>query len=287
MNIARSEYIDFSNKLMGEKTICLTLDLERDYGDYFENIAYDGLKYISNVTSFLEERKIPITVFVQGSLLNQYPEAVEAFTNLDVEFELHSYSHLRYDKTAAEKEIDEGKKAYHNYFGKNPKGYRFPSGILKNKDYKALAAAGFQYDSSIFPSIRPKAYNNLNMPTRPYYLKQYKIVEFPISVFSKFIRIPLALSYIKLLGKPYLKLINSSFLPDYFIFNFHLHDLFKLSSSALINNENKSFLDKVIFKQTYFQSDNIGFLLLQNLISSFQKRNYKFATLETVYNKLV
>ena len=273
--------------LPNNKRLCLTLDLEQDYGDLFDKPSYDGLSYVSDLISFVKEKDIPLTVFVQGSLLEKFPNAIEQLTKLDVEFELHSYSHLRYKNTNTKYEVETGKKAFNRFFGKNPRGYRFPSGIFNNEDYSILSANGFQFDSSVFPSIRPGAFNNISMPTGPYYLEEDKIVELPFTVISRYLRIPVALSYIKLLGWPYLELIKSSTLPGLIIFNFHMHDLFALPRASTFNNEKFSLLNRVIFKRTYQQKRNEGFLLLERMTSIFQERNYNFVKLNAISDLVI
>ena len=273
--------VDIS-RLQNNKRLCLTLDLEQDYGDLFDKPSYDGISYIPDLISFVKKKDIPLTVFVQGSLLEKFPDAIGQLTKLDVEFELHSYSHLRHHNTNTKYEVETGKKAFNKFFGKDPRGYRFPSGIFNNEDYSVLSTNGFQFDSSVFPSIRPGAFNNINMPVVPYYLEEDKIVEIPFTVLSRYLRIPVALSYIKLLGRPYLQLIKSSTLPGLIIFNFHMHDLFTLPRAATFNNEKFSLLNRVIFKRTYQQKKNEGFLLLERMISIFQERNYDFVKLNVI-----
>jgi len=274
------------NTLTNNKIICLTLDLEQDFGDLLDQPTFNGLEHVSKLVGYLKERNIPITVFIQGSILDSYPKVIDNFSNLDVEFELHSYSHIKYGKTDPKYEIEAGITAYLKYFGRKPRGYRFPSGIFREEDYKIMGTYGFQFDSSVFPSIRPGEFNNLNRPVKPYYLKEYNMMELPFTVFSKFIRIPVSLSYIKLLGRPYLELIKSPLLPEFIIFNIHMHDLFEISSSSLVIEQSNSALNKMIYKKIYRQNNNAGFNLLKELIDLFEKRNYSFMKLGQIYDLL-
>lgn len=278
--------VDISPKL-DSSSVCLTLDLEQDYGDLLDKPTYDGISYIPEVISFAKERNIPLTVFVQGSLLAKFPSAIEQLTKLDVEFELHSYSHLRYNNTNTKYQVEYGKKAFSSFFGKDPEGYRFPSGVLNKEDYSILAANGFRFDSSVFPSVRPGTFNNVNMPIKPYYLEDDKIVELPFTVLSRYVRIPISLSYIKLLGWPYLELIKSSTLPGLIIFNFHMHDLFTLPGASSFKRRKFSLLDRFIFKRTYQQKNNNGFILLERMMSIFQERRYNFVKMKSIYDLVI
>ena len=263
----------FDNK----KIACLTLDLEQDYGDLLEEPSYDGLEHISDLVAFFKEKDLPLTCFVQGSLFETHPTHIETLSTLDVEFELHSYSHPKPKERNAEIEIQKGREAYRNFFGKDPMGYRAPLGVINNKDYEILAYNGFRFDSSVFPSLRPSIFNNLRKSTKPYLSSNPEVVEFPLAVFSPIIRIPLALSYIKLLDKPCFYLLKTLPLLNLIIFCFHLHDLFQLTSSKKIPLEKYSFIYKGTFKRIYQQGKE-GLPVFSELIAILQQKGYTFSS---------
>lgn len=269
--------------LKNERVACLTLDLEQDYGDLLDEPSYEGLEHIPELVNFLKERDIPLTCFVQGSILKTHPTQIKQLSALDIEFELHSYSHPRPKEMDTKLEIERGKEAYRIFFGKDPVGYRSPLGVISDRDYEVLASNGFGFDSSIFPSLRPGAFNNLRKPTKPCFVNNLKIVEFPFTVFSSVIRIPIALSYIKLLGEPYLYLLRTFPLPNLIIFGFHLHDLFELSSSRKIPFQKSSFVYKSIFKRIYSRGKLNGLRLLDEFISLCLRKGYAFSKVVDIY----
>lgn len=272
--------------LQVKRKMCLTLDIEQDYGDLLSEPCYEGLKRIPELVNFCKERNIPLTCFVQGSLLETHPEEIKQLVALDVEFELHSYSHPGVKAINAEFEIRSGKEAYQKFFGKEPLGYRAPLGFVRREDYEILAAEGFKFDSSIFPSLRPGVFKNLGSPTKPYLLHNPKIIEFPFAVFSRFIRIPIGLSYIKLLGKPYLYLLKVSPLSDLIVFGFHLHDLFKLESAGKLSLNGFSPMYKLIFNRIYRRQKDNGLGILDDVISIFRGKGYTFSRLDTIYDSI-
>lgn len=269
----------FENK----RIACLTLDLERDYGTAFEESSYEGLDHVPDFVAFFKDKDIPLTCFVQGSLFETHRSCLEMLSTIDVEFELHSFSHPRGKDANVKFEIEHGKQAYSDFFGKEPVGYRCPDGVIDKKGYEILAANGFRFDSSIFPSLRPGAFYNLRKPTRPYLLNNPKLVEFPFTVFSNIVRIPIALSYIQLLGKPYLYLLKTFPLPNLIIFGFHLHDLFELSSSREMYHEKHSFIYNKLFNRIYFGRKLNGLWLLDEFILLLQNKGYTFLKLMDVY----
>lgn len=275
--------------LENQKVVCLTLDVEQDYGGLLSEPTYEGLGHIPELVKLLRKRNIPLTCFVQGSLIEAHSSEIEQLFSLDVEFELHSYSHPGPREMDFEFEVEEGKQAYRKFLAKDPLGYRSPLGVINEKnDYEILVAHGFKFDSSVFPSLRPGIFNNLNKPTKPYFWDNFPIIEFPLTVFSDTIRIPVALSYIKLFGKPYLYLLKLSSLPNLIIFDFHLHDLLRLPSANEIFLENRlSFFNKRLFKRIYHEKGDIGFSILKELIRVLQKRGYLFLKLADVYEALL
>jgi peptidoglycan/xylan/chitin deacetylase (PgdA/CDA1 family) len=152
---------------LGGKVFCLTLDVEQDFGARLGFASYEGMVHIPKLVDLLKRRDIPLTCFMQGSILETHQAEIEPFFTLDVEFELHSYSHPKKEELDIQREVEEGKRAYFNFFKRNPRGYRSPLGIVKEEDYDILSSAGFAYDSSIFPTFRPGIFNNLKKPITP------------------------------------------------------------------------------------------------------------------------
>lgn len=273
--------------LKDKKIVCLTLDLEQDYGDLLDELSYDGLEHIPTLVDFLKERKIPLTCFVQGSLFETHPDRINQLAQLDAEFELHSYSHPKPAERNFKFEIGMGKVVYKKFFDEDPIGYRAPLGVIDDEDYKILADEGFKFDSSVFPTIRPGDFNNMAKPTNPYFLNGERMVEFPLAVVSDIVRVPLSLSYVKLIGWPYIRLLKTFNLPNLIVFNIHIHDLFHLNSSKKIPLQNSSFIYRRIFKRIY-QKENIdGFDLLNKIITIFETKQYTFLKLIDIYNSVV
>jgi peptidoglycan/xylan/chitin deacetylase (PgdA/CDA1 family) len=263
------------------------LDLERDYGTLLEKSSFEGLKYVPQLVDLFKKRGVPITIFVQGEIFETNPLDIEILSSLDVEFGLHSYSHPPTKDINAVYEVKKSKEAFMRFFGKEPYGYRFPNGVFGKDAYDTLAENGLKYDSSVFPSMRPGEFNNLALPVSPYILNDSSIIEFPFTVFSNMVRIPIALSYIKLLGKPYYYLLRKSQLPQLIIFDFHMHDLFHLASYSDIQVESLPYMQRHIYNRIYRHSRINGFEILNNLISLFENKGYKFAKLIDIYNTLI
>ena len=277
-------FIDLE-KFKNIKTACITLDLEQDHGGLLKEPAHEAFLLTDQLINYFKEKSIPLTCFVQGSLFETHPEVVEEFSSLNIEFELHTYLHPELGEINHKYEIENGKNAFHNFFGIYPQGYRSQAGIFDPELLSILSCYGFKFDSSIIPSLRPGFYNCLNLPAAPHHLSDFNLNEFPITIFSKLLRIPVSLSYLKLLGKPYLALLNISKLPNFVNFNFHLHDLKNLNSSKKIQFNKISPIYGPILKRTYGNDD--GMDILDEFINILLKRGYKFLKLEEFHNMLV
>ena len=283
---AKYSIVDLSG-LENRKIACLTLDLEQDYGDLLDEPSYEGLEYVPNLVELLQGYGLPLTCFVQGSLFETHPTVIRQLLALDVEFELHAHSHPRPKEIDHDLEMKMGKEAFKKFFGKEPLAYRSPSGVVSEKMFALLQVYGFEFDSSVVPSFRAGVYNSLGKPTRPYLLNNSNVIEFPLTVFSKIVRIPVTLSYVRLLGKPYFRLLRNSDLPNLIVFGFHLHDLYTLGSSSNIPFGKFSLSHRVIFRRIYKFRRNNGVELMEDIITLFSDKGYEFSKLVDVHRSLI
>jgi hypothetical protein len=224
-----------------DRIACLTLDLEQDYGRID---AYACFAHVDKLCEILLKREAKLTAFVVGRILDERHEVINKLTQFGTDFALHSYSHNLVGDQDTEEEVKRSKKSYENYFGQAPLGYRAPQGRISKAHFKVLREQGFVFDASVIPSWRPGIYSNLTSPLHPYCVES--VLEIPFSVIPR-IRLPLIMSYIKLLGRAYTFLMSIFGLPHIVVFDFHLHDLFKTESFEklpmkyrIIHNRNAS-----------------------------------------------
>jgi peptidoglycan/xylan/chitin deacetylase (PgdA/CDA1 family) len=280
--LEKNSYPERAPFLQNRKVVCLSLDLEQDYGEQLDNPQFHGIERLGEFVNNFKKFNLPITCFVQGSLFETHPKQIEKLTALDIEFELHSYSHPRLSQMNFEYEIKKGKEAFYSYFGYFPSGYRSPLAYFNDSScYEILSNHGFKYDSSICPTYRPGVFLNFNKPLEPYYIKQAGIVEIPMGVFSKIIRVPAGLSYLRLFDKNIINLIRFPPVQRFLVFHFHLHDLFQLSSWNNIDFTQYPFFIRQIFKRTYIEKPN-GIQNLDSFISFCHKNDYKFEKMSTI-----
>jgi len=255
----------------------LTLDLECDFGTALSENTYQAVEAVDQLVALLEERDTPLTCFVQTELLDAKPGVVENLRNcgVDVRFHPHSHTHRRREQAAVDAELQRSTDRYRAFFGGEPVGYRFPNGNVREADYRLLADHGYEFDASIFPSWRPNHFDNTGAPTLPQYLAEYDLFEIPFTVYSDRLRIPTALSYNRLLRRPFDWLLTRR-PPPVVIYNIHMHDLVTPESYDEL---------PALYKLVYGTNDR-GFELLAQVLDAFFAAGYSFGTIDEVHKQL-
>jgi hypothetical protein len=147
--------------------LCLTVDLDeiRCYHgihglDSPEGVARTAIyrRALPRVVRFLEEQRLPATVFAVGCDLEAVPEAADLLSGLVArggEVGNHTLAH-RYDLTLLgpeeqAREIDGGAEAIERAVGVRPSGFRAPGYNVHLGLLDQLEDRGYLYDSSVFP----------------------------------------------------------------------------------------------------------------------------------------
>lgn len=257
------------------KTACITLDLESDWYVDEPGESYLTFEHLPEYVEMMREVDVPISIFVVGQLLEDRPDVVEILSEeLDTEFHLHSYRHDPEMAGGFRDDLHQGIEAFESFFGHRPRGYRAPLGKITDRQLSILDEDGFEFDSSIFPSYRPGAYNNLDAPTKPYRPSTAEtLVELPVGVIP-YLRVPTAQSYLKLGGRSYLKLLDVIDLPDPLIFVSHLHDFVDTEA-----HEHRDQPIRSVHKRNIHESVE----LFGELIQKLKDAGYRFTTIESVY----
>lgn len=249
---------------------CITLDLENDW--YFDDPEYDHLtfEYIDDYIEVIKNLGVPVTFFVVGKTIERFPDVIDKLDEeLECEFHLHSYQHDTSKSYDFRTEIQNGKEAFESHFGYEPLGYRAPQGNIEPHEFEILEDEGFVFDSSVFPSYRPGVYSNLDEPITPYLPSEAEeLLEIPIGV-TKQTRIPTCQSYLKLLGRPYLRYLERASLPDPLVVNTHLQDFYRTASHDRLNQP-KQFIMK--------RNLNRSVEMFSQLVDVLQAREYSFVT---------
>ena len=99
------------------------------------------------------------TFFILGYLAEKYPRLVKTIHDLGHEIGSHGFSHTQIFQLSPEQfasEIARTNDAVHKAIGKRPIGFRAPIFSIIQESFWALdmlSSCGFQYDSSIYPTL--------------------------------------------------------------------------------------------------------------------------------------
>ncbi|MFC6733709.1 polysaccharide deacetylase family protein [Haladaptatus sp. DYSN1] len=259
-----------------EKTVYLTLDLECDYGTALDENVYGATDATADLARLLDRHGVPLTCFLQTELLAETPDAVWALSDAvqPVEFHAHSHTHPRRDRADVPTEVRASVEAIRDTFETEPLGFRFPDGAAHEEDYRALAAEGVAFDASLFPSVRPGRFNNLGEPLYPFRHDPTGVVELPFTVYAPHLRVPVALSYLKLLGWPFEQLVTRA-PPSVIVFDMHMHDLVAPPAFGALPRR---------YQAIYARNKHDGFATLDRFIETLLERGYRFDVMTSLYH---
>ena len=250
------------------------MDLEADHASFAGKFnIFKDKESIHRVLKTISDRGVPITVFVVGKVIEDYPEIVEIFKKYNSEFHLHSYSH-NINEPDSSREIEKGLEAFTKFFGLEPEGYRAPCGLISKNGMLRLKKYGFIFDSSIFPTWYPNPFKYLGKPNQPYIDQASKLLEIPFTTFGP-IKLVLSASYLKLFGFNTYNIYSKAFdLPKIICFDSHLHDY--ISPQSTFNE--LSFFWKMIFSR----NRNSGLDFSNELLDLLESKDYRFCKMSEV-----
>jgi polysaccharide deacetylase family protein (PEP-CTERM system associated) len=138
-----------------------------------------------------DETDTKATCFFLGWIAERFPHLIKEASARGHEIASHGYAHqLIYTQTRSQfaEDIRRAKKILEDITGESVVGYRAPGFSITVKTpwaFEELSAAGYRYDSSVFPAQRGHG-GIVDAPLQPYRIKTGTdpLIEFPISVAS-------------------------------------------------------------------------------------------------------
>ncbi len=118
----------------------------------------------NRILDLLEEHRARATFFVLGWVAERQPELIRRIAAGGHEIASHGYGHdLIYTLSPAEfrADVERGKKLLEDGTGQRVLGYRAPSFSITDWAVSILQDLGFEYDSSVFPTVAHDRYGRL------------------------------------------------------------------------------------------------------------------------------
>jgi hypothetical protein len=267
-----------------KKIACITLDMEPDYGDPERRIRLlENADFFERYVSIINKYNAKVTMFTVTNLFEtRSAEFSNLATRIPLEVSVHSHTHDPRNACSLE-EVRNSREAYQSFMGAHPLGYRAPIGRIDKDGLGHLLDHDFEYDASVYPSIRPGefGYFNLHMPNIPFRVKRAdgkSLVEFPFTAIEK-IRIVFALSYAKLFGwSAYSLLIGLFGLPAAALLLSHPYDFY----FAAIPNSTVSGLEHAALAR----NSNRAFDYFDKMLGVLSKRGYEFVFVSELYEQV-
>jgi hypothetical protein len=261
---------------LNRKIACLSVDVEPDlHCPGGRTRLFEDERRLDALAATLRRHDVPMTCFVVMKHARAYKDALQWLAGtVNLELAVHSYSHDQ-QAPATAREAVQSWDAYCETWNRAPRGYRSPNCLIDTNGIHNLAAQGFLYDSSVTPSLRLDryGYSNLHLPTEPFYVQAAtrRIIEFPIACLSG-VRLPLALSYAKLIGSRAIRAATTLFaLPKVLTIYFHPYDLYAADIAGNIPGWKR---------YAHLRNGNGGLRILEEMVSMIKNRGYDFMLME-------
>jgi peptidoglycan/xylan/chitin deacetylase (PgdA/CDA1 family) len=255
-----------------QKIACLSIDTEPDLGCPQQRIRLlDDDSKLEAFCALLQREEIPLTAFVVMKHARRYADRLNALARMcKVEFAVHSYSHDRAAPASAS-EIDQSWDEFGAVWNCEPRGYRSPNCLIDGSGLQRLAGRGYQYDSSITPSIRfdRYGYNHIHLPRTPFIVEvpEREILELPIACLRG-VPVPFILSYVKLFGLgAYQLAVPFAPLPNVVACYFHPYDLYAAEIAGGIKGWKR---------YAHLRNSAHAMNLLEGMIKMLKKQGYRF-----------
>lgn len=205
---------------MHSRKVLLTFDLEEfdipnEYGaalSWEEQLSV-GRRGMNAIIEVLQFHKIPVTIFTTAAY------AMENREQLQFLAETHEIaSHTFYHSSFKDADLLLSRSTLEEITGRKVYGLRMPR--MRPVDTALVAAAGYEYDSSVNPTFIPGKYNNFHLPKTLY--KEQQVYRLPCSV-SPTLRIPLFWLAFKNFPYPLYKKLAMDALLKYGYLNLYFH----------------------------------------------------------------
>ena len=206
--------------------IAVTVDVESDWGGRAAECwgLERGLPY---VLELFDSLGIKATFFISGVVISRYKEMIRRLSGSGHEVASHGSTHKAHsllNKEQLFEEINRSKQLLEDEIGVEILGFRAPQFRVNKELFDVLFDLHFSYDSSVSRAIVPTRYSSLSVPKAPFLLEN-GLLEIPVSSIP-YIRIPLGLRWINLIGFTTFKLLLEKLgLPQPAVFYLHPFDL--------------------------------------------------------------
>lgn len=267
----------FQTYELDRKTVLLTVDVETDFGSSHT----DALSQLDRLLDVVDELGVPLTAFVEGRFFETRRDLCTMLIERGAEVELHCHDHGISGDTP--ELLQRSIKAYADFRGELPQGYRAHTYRLSKQLCGALIDNGLKWDSSILPELGQGGNFKRQFRTGDYLIFDAGLMEFPVASWRR-IPLPLNHSY-RLLVKPFgeailRRLDEPGTLVTY---NMHMVDLVHCRS---LRAANLPALVKLLYLYMWGWNRGDTFASLRDIVAYLRDLDYVFSRADTLYTRL-
>ncbi len=211
------------------QTVSVTIDLETDWGGRQDAgiVNYGMESGLPRTAELLRKHGVKATFFVCGELMERYTDDILKLREDGHEIQCHGYSHRDLSKlpeSSIKQELEKCAGLFSRH-GIELSGFRAPQGRFSERLFKALASAGFDYDSSVIRARIPGRFDNTMYPVKPFRINTgvKSLKEIPISPVPR-LNLPLGLLWINTMGVSVFRRLSGG-LPEHAVFYMHPFDI--------------------------------------------------------------
>ena len=179
----------------------MTVDVE----DYFQVSAFDSVisredwasiparlpRNVEKILQLFDDEGVKGTFFTLGWVCEKFPEVVRRIADAGHEVASHGHEHFRVGTMTPEQlhsDVEMTRKRLEDVSGTAVRGYRAPSFSIGHETlwaHDVLAAAGYDYSSSVYP-VKHDHYGMPDAPRFPFRSTPGGILEVPMSTLPRF-----------------------------------------------------------------------------------------------------
>lgn len=236
-----------------------SVDLEDWYHlEYLKKYNLEQKNYfvseVIHLLDYLDSKKVKITFFILGELVNIHSELIKEISNRGHEIAIHGWDHELLKNKSDDlfvKQISKAKNALEKLHSKNVIGYRAPCFSMNNQKFDLLKKLDIKYDSSYIKFTNHPYYGTLDISDfkliEDHIYKKNGIYEFElptIKFFNKLLPISGG-GYFRMLNLKISKILIKSHFKKNNNFIFYTHP-FELSNKT-VNLNSIKLIDKIRF----------------------------------------
>jgi peptidoglycan/xylan/chitin deacetylase (PgdA/CDA1 family) len=176
--------------------VCLTFDFDAMTGFIARGMVTPtpvsrgefGVVGMRRILALLAKYQIPATFFVPGTVIEMYPQPIEALVAAGHELAHHGWSHVppaNLEREKEEADLVRANETIRRVSGRAARGYRSPSWDLSPNTVELLLKHGFLYDSSMmgddYRPYRARLGDEILLDEPCRFGAPTKLIEMPIS----------------------------------------------------------------------------------------------------------